>query len=175
MRRTTIAVIAIVFLGVAAAFAADAKSDSGSVLISDLTVQPGDSRLVRAAKIAIATRQRQTMHSSMVIDNNALLNSGGHLSTQTSPGAALPNSYYAQTTAQPSSPSGTAPEARAKAEQKVQSLRREQGRMNEEAEQQYANEVDEDLVTKRMTEIPTEINAAQHQLTPPPPPSNPPQ
>ncbi|PYQ52235.1 MAG: hypothetical protein DMF59_05295 [Acidobacteria bacterium] len=70
MRRTAVFTIGILLASIPL-FGADIPQMRGA-LVTDLTVNPNDSVLVRAAKITVATRASMTMHSSRVIDNDSL-------------------------------------------------------------------------------------------------------
>jgi hypothetical protein len=171
MKITAIAAIGISLLGGAVLSAAD--TPGMSALISDVTVNPKDSQLVRAAKMAIATRARMTVHSPIVIDNASLRSIGGHISTASSARAPLPPGMDPAPRADSAAPAGPSPADRAKIQSRINDLRREQGIMAEEADQPYGGLYSEDLVNKRLTEIPGQLNRLQNQLTPPPAPSSP--
>jgi hypothetical protein len=175
MRHTTIAVMTIALVGGAGLYAAETPAAGTSALISDLKVQANDSPLVRAAKMAAANRASLTVHASRVIDNASLRSLGGHIAVaNANQSAALPSlgSYPQQYPADPTS-SGPSAESRAQIQQRINNLRVEQGVMAEEADQPYGGLYNEDQVTRRMTEIPQQLNQLQNQLTPPPPPSSP--
>jgi hypothetical protein len=175
MRHTTIAVMTIALVGGAGLYAAETPAPATSALISDLRVQANDSPLVRAAKMAVATRAGLTVHASRVIDNASLRGMGGHVAVaNANPGASIPSlgSYPQQYPADPTT-APVAGETRAQIQQKINNLRVQQGIMAEEADQPYGGLYNEDLVNKRMTEIPQQLNQLQNQLTPPPPPSSP--
>lgn len=146
-------------------------------LVPDVRFRPDDSPLVRAAKIAVASRAGQP---TRVFDNAAVANSRGVIST--SSGAAelptfQPTSMYPG--AAPAAGQSTqtfAPQVdRAAVQKKIQQLNQEEGRMAMEAEQPYAGDVSEDRVDQRLSQIPQERQQLQQQLnqpqpTPPPPP-----
>jgi hypothetical protein len=173
MKSTAIAAIGITLLGGAVMYAADAPPPSGtSALISDVTVNPNDSPLVRAAKMAVASRAQMTIHSAVVIDNASLRSIGGHISQASGEVAAFPSASAPIRPDQPT-PAGVSPADRTRIQSRINDLRREQGVMAEEADQPYGGLVNEDLANKRLTEIPGQINRLQNQLTPPPAPSSP--
>jgi hypothetical protein len=148
--------------------AAPLYADNGPALISDVTVRDNDSRLVRAAKNAVASRQRMAAHTSVVIDNTYLSRSHAVLTT-TSAAAMLPTGGADYVQPQPSAPVSPAlsPSDRAAIQQKIQQLNTERARMAEEAAQPYAGDVSEDRVDQRMNQIPTELNQLQRQLATP--------
>src|ERR1700694_2760815 len=104
--------------------AAPLYADNGPALISDLTAREHDSALVRAAKNAVASRQRMAAHSPVIIDNAYLRRSHAILTT-TSSSAALPTPGPSYIQAQ--QPMGVAspalsPADRAAVQQKIQLL-----------------------------------------------------
>ncbi|HUJ14079.1 MAG TPA: hypothetical protein VL284_09860 [Thermoanaerobaculia bacterium] len=159
---------------------ASAFAQAGSALLSDTHLRAGDSDLVRAAKISVAARLALGLHSSTLIDNDTLRLLSGHLSTSSSP-AYLPDSASYPQAAAPAPPeyNGPSPAQRAQIQQRIDNLQREQAIMAHESEQPWSDEIDEDRVEQRMTQIPQELNQAQQQLNPQPqpapPPNNPPQ
>jgi hypothetical protein len=172
--KTAISAFGIVMLAGATAYAADAPpAASKSALISDSTVRPNDSPLVRAAKMVAANRARMAVHSARVIDNATLQATGGHFTVASSTAAPLPTAASAsqQVPADPP-PSQPSTVNRAEVQKKIENLKREQARMAEEADSPYGNEVSEDLVDKRMEEIPLQLNQLQNQLKSSPPPSS---
>ncbi|MDQ6801178.1 MAG: hypothetical protein M3041_10110 [Acidobacteriota bacterium] len=174
MRTTAIAAITLTVVGGAALYAATpAPVVATSTLISDVNVQANDSPLVRAAKVAVANRARMTVHAAKVIDNAALRSMGGHIAVSTNEGAPIPSGSASQQ--YPSDPVASANGGvdRAQVSRKIDDLRREHAAMAEEADQPYGSLYNEDLVNKRMQEIPRQLNQLQNQLTPPPPPSSP--
>jgi hypothetical protein len=89
MRRTAVIAFGIV-LASAQLLAVD--TPSGGALINDITLKDNDSRLVRAAKLAVANRARMTVHSARVIDNDSLRAIAGssHFSVATTAVASIP-------------------------------------------------------------------------------------
>ena len=149
--------------------AAPLYADNGPALISDLTAREHDSPLVRAAKNAVASRQRMAVHSPVIIDNAYLRRSRVTLTTSSS-AAALPPAGASYI--QPQQPMGTAtpalsPADRAAVQQQIQQLTMERARMAEQADQPYAGDISEDRVDQRLSQIPNEINQAQRQLQTP--------
>jgi hypothetical protein len=149
--------------------------DERPPLTSTTLVQAGDSPMVRAAKRAVAARQPGGMR--IMIDNNVV--GQGRMYQANEPTAALP--IYRPTVpdlpeASPAPPAG--PSA-AEVKQKVEALKNEQARTFADSDDQYGNEIDEDLAEKRMSEIPQQIQTLQTPLqTPqatPPTPASPPQ
>jgi len=90
-------------------------------LVTDYTINPNDSVLVRAAKMTVASRASMTMHSSRIIDNDTLrsMPSGGHFAVGTTevqtapvvlgPSNPAPNSPYQQQQNNQAAPPSTAP------------------------------------------------------------------
>jgi hypothetical protein len=154
--------------------AAPLYADNTPALISDVTARDNDSRLVRAAKNAVASRQLMAAHSSVVIDNLYLRRSRATLTT-TSHSAALPTGGVTYVQPQPvtNAPPTLSPSDRAALQQKVQQLNMERARMAEQADQPYAGDISEDRVDQRLSQIPNEINQAQRQLATPPAPPTP--
>jgi hypothetical protein len=115
-----------------------------------------------------------TVHASKVIDNASLRSLGGHVAVSNNQGAAIPTGSFSaqQFPNEPTQPANGAVD-RAQTYRKVEDLRREHAVMAEEADQPYSGLYNEDLVNKRMTEIPQQLNQLQNQLTPPPQPSSP--
>lgn len=139
-------------------------------LISDTIVRVEDSPLVRAAKIAVASRLGGT---STVIDYNYMRRTLGHISETTGP-ATMPFVGGGKATAEHSSSFAAVPPPvdRAAVQQKIDNLRQEQQRMHAETLEPYGGDVDEDYAERRMSEIPKEINKLESppQQPPPPPP-----
>lgn len=136
------------------------------LLIRNTVAHPDDSPLVRAARAAVAARLRST--NRQVIDDRTVRR--GRVFQSTGPvnvSFPLPFDPPAPPT-RPAAPSQQLIDA----QKRVDSLRQEQQRMAEEADQGPYGEVDEDRVEQRMTEIPREIEKAQRDVqtaTPPPP------
>ncbi len=155
--------------------AAPLYADNGPALISDVTAREHDSPLVRAAKSAVASRQRMAAHSPVIIDNAYLRRSHVTLTTSSS-AAALPAgapSYYAQPQAVGNATPALSPTDRAAVQQKIQQLTMERAIMAEQADQPYAGDISEDRVDQRLSQIPMEINQAQRQLQTPSAPATP--
>jgi hypothetical protein len=160
MRATAIAAIGMTFLGGLASYAADTPpATRHSALISDVVVLPGDSPLVRAAKISAARRAQMTVHSAKVIDNSSLITTGGHLSIGTiAPPPSVRSAYDAPLPVDPTTPANGG-EQRAAAEKekaRVEALRQEQAYMASQEQEPYS-EILDDHVTKRLEQIPNEI------------------
>jgi hypothetical protein len=158
--------------------AAPLYADNGPALISDLTAREHDSALVRAAKNAVASRQRMAAHSPVIIDNAYLRRSHVTLTTSSSSAALpTPGPSYIQPQSITNAPPALSPTDRAALQQKIQQLNMERARMAEQADQPYAGDISEDRVDQRLSQIPMEINQAQRQLQTPaaPPTPRPPQ
>lgn len=152
-------------------------------LLSSTVPAPEDSRLVRAAKRAVAARMAMNRASSPVIDNLFVQRSHGALSGPSSTSASSTTASSTTPASAPASTAGSAIEATKAAAprtgyptstfdavaeaRRVQALVQEQGRMRMENEQPYGDNVPEDQVTRRLTQIPGEMQ------TPPPAPPPP--
>ncbi|MBV8517448.1 MAG: hypothetical protein JO197_08610 [Acidobacteria bacterium] len=151
-----------------------ADATTAPPLTSSTVVQAGDSPMVSAAKRAVAARHGS--RDRIMVDNNVV--GRGHMFQANEPTAALP--IYRPTDpdlpeASPAPPTG--PSA-AEIREKVTTLQNEQARTFDDSDDQYGNEIDEDLAEKRMTEIPQQIQTLQTplvtpQATPPAPVSPP--
>ncbi|HYS54466.1 MAG TPA: hypothetical protein VER58_11975 [Thermoanaerobaculia bacterium] len=84
MRRKAFITLGILFAAIQL-FGAGAGAQMRGALVTDLTFNPNDSLLVRAAKMTVASRASMTMHSSRVIDNDSLrqIASTGHFAVGT--------------------------------------------------------------------------------------------
>jgi hypothetical protein len=152
------------------------------MLIPTVVITSNDSPLVRAAKIAVASRKTGT---KTVIDNVTVGHTNGGVIAFASGGAApIPETYstsgssresYAapKAASAPAAPSH-ADEERAALAQRHQALKLEEQRMRDESDDPYGNEVEADRVEQRLTQIPNEQKDVQEQQnaypTPPPPP-----
>jgi hypothetical protein len=152
-------------------------ADAASVkpaLTSNVAIGAGDSPLVRAAKIAVASRMGVP---SRVIDNSTVASATRTLTT-TSVNVTLPtygSTYGGGQQAAPGMPPTypTARPNRAELQKNLQQLNQENARMHDEADQPYGGDVSEDRVQQRIEQLPQEIQGTQQQLTPMPP-SHPP-
>ena len=140
-------------------------------LIANVKIQPGDSDLVRAAKMTVASRIN-SHQKAVVIDESYMRRvNGGRLSAPTGP-AALPASTEARSlkTAQVTvTPAAQPTVYRAAVERKIDSLKQEQQRMAAEGDEPYGGDVEEGRSEQRMTQIPGEIEKAQQTIQPPTP------
>jgi hypothetical protein len=90
MRRKTLLIVGFALFATGAMCAADVPQ-MRSALITDITVSANDSPLVRAAKMVALSRAQMTVHSTRVIDNDALRTMGAsHFSVATTEPAAIP-------------------------------------------------------------------------------------
>ena len=90
MRRKTLVIVGFALFATGAMRAADVPQ-MRSALITDITVSANDSPLVRAAKLVALSRAQMTVHSTRVIDNDALRTMGAsHFSIATTEPAAIP-------------------------------------------------------------------------------------
>lgn len=144
---------------------------SAPALVHDTIIRDGDSALVRAAKRTVALRL-QALVAPVAVDAQFVSQSHGHIAISTSTGAALPSLSPQKSTsdrraaAKPAPPPG---EDRAALEQRLANQQKELHRAAEESDQPYGNEVDEDLVAKRMSQLPAEIKKTEQQLATTPP------
>lgn len=145
-------------------------------LLSSTVPSSQDSRLVLAAKRTVALRQQSRRGSGWVIDNAFVQQArGGSFSVRSGTGAATAGSSTAPAVAsndagssfgtqnvpadvkiRTSANNGVDPAAEAR---RQEALAREMTRMRQESEQPYGDNVDEDLVDKRLSEIPKEMSA----------------
>jgi hypothetical protein len=167
MKVTLIVSIAVLAVALSAA-AQPTSTPQRPALVSDTTVRADDSPLVRAAKIAVASR----LGGSIVIDYVYMRRTTGHISEATGPALMPVNVGGAKTAAEHSSTfaAQSQPVDRAAVQQKIEALRQEQQRMHAETDEPYGGDVNEDQAERRMSEIPKEINKLQN-----PPPPRPPQ
>ena len=90
MTRKTLAIVGFALFATGAVCAADVPQ-MRTALITDVTLADNDSPLVRAAKLVALNRARMTIHSTRVIDNDALRQMGSsHFSVSTNEPAAIP-------------------------------------------------------------------------------------
>jgi hypothetical protein len=131
-------------------------------LITSSTPVTGDSALVRAAKAAVARRMRET---APVIDTSSMKKTGGHYSQSTSTNTMVPVSSPAVNQVGPGSPPPPAVD-RAATEKKIEALKQEERRMHEQDLEPFGGDVEEDLVAKRIDEIPKEVKKLQDSAPP---------
>ncbi len=164
MKRIYVVVIGVSLLLPASMLAADSKPAGWGSIIQDATIRPGDSPLVRAAKEAAAWRQQLKVHASSVIDNYTLRTTGeGHFAQANATDNSIPAVYPSTAQAAPP-PEGLSPKDRAQMQRKLQQLNLEHGVMGEEADNPWSDQIDEDMVTKQMNQLPGQINQLQTQL-----------
>ena len=158
---------------------AAAVDRTSPALLSDLTVSPNDSKLVRAAKLAVARRRALAAGSPVWHVDDSMVS---HRMAASSPSSTVPLSARSIGPAPPAPGYGSAttistdssgPSAAQLTERK-QALQREQARMAEENDQPYAGDVPENVPERRLTEIPAQINAIDNKLQPMQPPTPPP-
>lgn len=133
-------------------------------LTRDLTVSSTDSALVQAAKKTVLYRRAvvaagPVWHIDDSMVGHPLRLAGASASTGV---PQEPVNYSAQTF---SSEHGVSPE---QLSQTKQNLKTELARMVEEHDQPYAGDVPEDQVDQRLSTLPTQINAVDRQMKPPP-------
>ncbi len=137
-------------------------------LVSDVGIRPDDSPLVRAVKIAVASRLATP---SRTIDN-ATVGSSRVIFTTTSATVEIPTSRSmypgGQPGAIPAPPPIAAQPDRAALEKRARELKAENERMHAEAEEPYGGDISEDQVDQRMQQIPRDIDQVQPQLNPTP-------
>ena len=150
--------------------------DAAPPLTQSVAVDPTDSPLVRAAKLAVASRKHPNARRVITI-NSSGESSRGRFAEATGP------------TKGPSVPAPPAPpaqqqdtpqirEAKRKAheenkkriEERLRQLSEEEGAMGVELDEPYGADVEEDAADARMTEIAEERERLQRQLQQPPPP-----
>lgn len=157
---------------------APATDRTAPALITDLTISPHDSRLVRAAKLAVASRRALAANGPVWHVDDSMV---GHHLAAASGGTGAHTGSSLKTGPAPGGTSSTTIStgiSGATPEQlmlKRQALKQEQARMSEEYDQPYAGDVPEDVSERRMTEIPGQIKAIDQKLQAAPPPPPPPQ
>lgn len=155
-----------------AAPATGTTSVTAPPLTQDVTPSPDDSRLVRAAKLAVA-RRRALLASGAVwhVDDSMV----GHKIDKPEPGNAgqplgsggASSKPATGGSAQTMSTAAPGPSKAALAQKKA-ALKQEQARMGEEADQPYAGDVPEGKAEQRLTEIPGQIKSVDQKMQPPP-------
>lgn len=151
---------------------AQAQQANWGSVIGSSKVQPGDSPLVRAAKEAAARRAALKIHAGTVIDNSTLrMTSGGHLAQANNATTALPPAPpLPVASTQPAI--GTPQTNKADIQRRISALKKQEAIVGAEADNPYSDQIDEDLVTKRMNEIQGQINQLQTQIGATPQPGN---
>jgi hypothetical protein len=143
-------------------------------LIKTVAADPNDSPMVRAAKRAVASRKpaAQRRVVSLTASSSA---TRGRVAYSTGPaeGPKLPPPVSDAKPAPPPPKVLTASEAaakqRAEAQEKLRKLEAEEQQLGTEVDEPYGNDVDEDYVEKRLSEIAEERKKLQQQTPPPPP------
>lgn len=156
-----IVVPAIAQTGVPAAATA-APAVTRPALISNVDVAPGDSNLVRAAKLSVAARLRSGTSSAFVINNHTLMRAYG--STGGVPAGPSGRSAPGETIA-PVDPASN----RAALMKQRDTLTRDLQHARVESDEVYGDNIDEDLAAKRMSEIPKQLEKIDKKLNPPQP------
>jgi hypothetical protein len=135
------------------------------LLIPTVALSPGDSALVRTAKLSVAAR-----HGAIaVINDETIAHSNGRGVVSFASGTLEPIRSASAPPALNNAPAGPASapsQDRSKVVERQKALADEHARMREEAEQPYGGVVEEDKVNQRLNQIPQE----QQQLQPQPPP-----
>lgn len=140
-------------------------------LVSTAAIQPGDSDLVRAAKMTLARRQKTR---SVVIDNKSVKNAtGARVSEPTHAMPDLPKAPpESKPIATPSMRKGAPEVNRAEIEARIKSLKNEQERLSAEALEAPYTETDEGATAAKLEKVQKEIDNLQKKLdesTPQPP------
>ncbi|HYS54464.1 MAG TPA: hypothetical protein VER58_11965 [Thermoanaerobaculia bacterium] len=128
-----------------------------------------DSPLVRAAKIGAAKRKQVAGKHQVVIDNDAVKSTSGHI-TMGPPVLDLPPLPKAQpaTTSKVVKPT-LSPAEREQLVKKIATLKAERTKLNDQGDQPYSEEGNEDYLTKRQAEIQKQLADAERQLAANPP------
>lgn len=153
-----------------------APTDSVSVtappLTQNVTPSPDDSRLVRAAKLAVARRRALLAGGTVWHVDDSMV---GHKLDKPEPGNAVQPLGSGGASSKPATGgsaqtmSTAAPgPSKAALAQKKTALKQEQARMSEEADQPYAGDVPEGKAEQRLTEIPGQIKSIDQKMQPPP-------
>lgn len=149
-------------------------SDAPPPLVKTVVVEPTDSPMVRAAKRAVAARvhpsQRRVLSLNPTMTQGRIAQGSGTTELPKIPPPSVePPSPATQREAQRRVAAQKAAAERAATVQKrLKELEQEEGVLTNEADQQYGDEVDEDMVEKRLAEIAAERKKLL--ATPPPPP-----
>jgi hypothetical protein len=133
-------------------------------LVQDTTFRTDDSPLVRAAKRTLAARKGgQNLPVHRVTD--ATLKRGGRVAFASGPvnGPTVPPLPEPEGPPVPQA----LPDRTAETQQRIQALQQEQRRMRDEADEGPYGEIDEDVVERRLTEIPNEMQPATPPTSPP--------
>ncbi len=138
-------------------------------LVQDTTFRTDDSPLVRAAKRTLAARKGAQNVPVHRVTDATLKRSSGRVAFASGPvnGPSLPP------LPEPEGPPVPVPQAppdrTAETRQRIEALQQEQRRMRDEADEGPYGQIDEDVVERRLNEIPNEIQQAT------PPPTSPPE
>jgi hypothetical protein len=167
MVKATLAFLMLFFTTATAAAQEARQRTDVPPLIRDTTPQVNDSPLVRAARAAVAARNRAA-GSRTVIDDRTVRR--GRIYQANVPLTSTLPVFPAEV--QPLAATTAAPTADAiAARQRLEALKQEQQRTAEEADQGPYGETSEDDVERRLTQIPAEAAQAERDLqaaTPPP-------
>jgi hypothetical protein len=169
MRRMSLLIVTSIAAGTLAAQAppTPVPSDEQPQLIHSVTINPGDSPLVQAAKKAMAARHAADQRIRI---DERMTRGRGHVSQSTGPVTVSLNVPSSGNDGSSSTPATEVDATRQKVQAQVQALRQEQEMIAAEADEQYANDIEEDQVDQRQTQIPNEIQQLQPQQPPPAPP-----
>ncbi|HYC61271.1 MAG TPA: hypothetical protein VEK79_17080 [Thermoanaerobaculia bacterium] len=149
-------------------------SDAPPPLVKTVVVEPTDSPMVRAAKRAVAARvhpsQRRVISLTTTMTRGRIAQGSGttELPVIPPPSVEPPSPATQREAARRIAAEKAAAEKAAAVQKRLKELEQEEGMLAQEADQQYGDEVDEDLVEKRLAEIEAE---RKKLLAPPPPPT----
>jgi hypothetical protein len=140
-------------------------SATAPALVQDTLVRASDSDLVKAAKAGVERRRRGA--SVWVINQGSLgTGEGGRFSVSNEPIAELPAAPPPEPHTPEVAPHRPAVD-RAALEAERKQLEGTLARAAEESDQQYADEVDEDLVERQMEKVPERLREIDNQLKKP--------
>src|SRR5438132_1204059 len=128
-----------------------------------------DSPLVKAAKIGAAKRKHVAGKNKVVIDNETVKSTTGHI-TMGQPVLDLPPLPKALPTPAPKVITSTlSPADREKLQKKIVSLKEERAKLNDQGDQPYSEEGNDDYMAKRLAQIQKELADAERKLAANPP------
>jgi hypothetical protein len=149
---------------------AAAAETTEPALTKSVVLSVGDSPLVRAAKIAVASRQNPAKRRVITIGSSA---GRGRFSQATGPtqGPSIPPSSTASVAGPSESQIMEANQRKAQAaevQKRLNQLAQEEQRVGAELDEPYGGDIEEDAVEKRLSDISAERQKLQQPAPPPP-------
>ena len=127
-----------------------------------------DSPLVKAAKIGAAKRKLVAGKNHVVIDNETVKSTTGHI-TMGQPVVDVPPLPKAPPASAPKGiTSALSPADREKLQKRITTLKGERDKLNDQGDQPYSEEGNDDYIAKRLAQIQKELADAQRTLGTPP-------